>query len=100
MLYLGLWIGTVVAVCRGVPPAFLDDRDDGVLWVWATLSLISAPAALLALWLIRAPSGRWKYRGLWLRLAADVSQLTALMVYALERTALGGLGPYAFGLLM
>ena len=101
-LYLGLWLGSVAALLGGLPAAFLDDRGFVEVWAWAwsVLSLASAPAALLSLWMVNSANGKWKYRGLWLRIAADIGQFTALVVYAAERITFGGLGPYPTAILM
>lgn len=93
MLYLCLWIAAIIILVKGdfatIPPLFADEHSGNAFWIWASLSLICPPLALGSLWLIQSPHGEKKYRGLWLRIAADIGQLTAITVYLILRFAIG-----------
>lgn len=91
ILYLTLWIAAVVIFIVGdrhtVP---FPDNVNPLFWVWGGLSIVCPLAALGAVRLLRhASNPRWKYRGLWLRLAADIFQLTAMSAYLAMRMAEG-----------
>ena len=92
MLYLALWVGAIVVIIWGdiwsMPPT-LRDTSEGVFIVWGTLSLFCPPLGLIALWMIQSESGVVKYRGFWMRLAADIGQFTALFVYVAYRFHIG-----------
>ena len=55
---------------------------------------------MASLWLIQSPHGGKKYRGLWLRLAADIGQCTAITVYLILRLAIGDWHIYPFSCLI
>ena len=57
-----------------------------VMWpVWLTLGFWCPPQLLLSWWLIEKHTGKWRYRGLWLRLGADTGQLLALVAFLYSR---------------
>jgi hypothetical protein len=93
LLYISTWIAALVLLCLGdfenIPPETTDTPGGTVEWVWLGLSLISPPVALLASHLIRHRCGAVRYRGFWLRLAADLGQFTALTTYTIFRLSTG-----------
>lgn len=93
MLYLSIWLGVIVVLIKGdftnVPSEFADDPH-GAFWAWGGLGLLCPPMALGALRMIREDSnGYWKYRGLWLRLGADIGMFAALLTYTTVRIQIG-----------
>ena len=94
MLYFCLWFAAIVMLIWGDfaahPEPFSDLMTTGTFWAWGGLSLLCPPLALGSLRMIRddAP-GHWKYRGLWLRLGADIGQFVALMMYTIVRFQIG-----------
>ena len=104
MLYLCLWIATILVVFRGdftsLPSDYVDNHHDSIFWLWAGLSLVCPPLALGALHLIESSKGERKYRGFWLRLGADVGQACALTVYTLIRITTGDFHVYPRGALI
>ena len=93
MLYLCLWLSSIIIMIWGdfasYPALFADEHSGNIFWLWAGLSLLCPPMGMASLWLIQSPHGGKKYRGLWLRLAADIGQLTAVTVYVILRFAIG-----------
>ena len=53
----------------------------GTYTVWAVIALTSPPLALVAWWLVHCTTGRWRYRGLWFRLASDIGVFTVVLAY-------------------
>lgn len=103
MLYLCLWVSAVfvVIVDRFQPTVFSSEHSGSVFWVvWAGLSLVCPLLAMFSLWLIQSPSGARKYQGLWVRLAADVGQLTAITMYSALRFASGDWHIYPMGVVV
>ena len=104
MLYLCLWVAAIVIIVKGdfatIPPIFADEHSGVAFWLWSGLSLICPPLAMVSLWFIQSPHGERKYQGLWLRLAADVGQLTAVVVYLILRFAIGDWHVYPMGALI
>lgn len=101
MLYLGTLLATVILLTHGdftSIPEELQDETGGIFWVWGGLSLWAPPTALLADWLIRK-SPPCKYRAMWIRLGADLSQLVAMVIYLVMRLYLGDYHIYTMGLL-
>jgi hypothetical protein len=92
MLYLGLFTGTLIVLVWGdfatVPQHNLD-REYGLFWIWGGLSTVCPVLALGSLHLIQNRTGRQRYRGLWLRLGADVGQFTAMGLYLWLRLVWG-----------
>jgi hypothetical protein len=96
MLYLGTWIAAILVISFGdftyvaVHPGVVDyERAHQLFWVWNTLALVAPPMALLSLWMITHRGGRTRYRGLWLRLGADMMQLISMTIYLILRITLG-----------
>ena len=95
MLYMALWIAAIVIIVKGdfatIPPDLADatTTHGPTFWMWIGLSLACPPLGLVSLWMVRAPSGVWKYRGLWTRLGADIGQGVALLIYVVQRFHIG-----------
>lgn len=96
MLYLGTWTAALLVIAFGdfsylaANPGVVDyERAHQLFWVWNTLALIAPPMALLSLWLINQHKGKPRYRGLWLRLGADMMQAISMTIYLLLRLNLG-----------
>lgn len=91
MLFLATFIGAVWMLVFGdtaaVPshPTIREDSPFGLFWVWIVLALAAPPMGLGALWLIQNRDGASRYRGKWLRLAADIFEFSALLVYLVLR---------------
>ena len=102
MLYLCLWISAIVIVVadRFQTAAFASEHAGNIFWLWSGLSLLCPPMTIVSLWLIQSPHGDKKYRGLWLRLAADIGQCTAITVYLILRLAIGDWHIYPFSCLI
>ena len=105
MLYTGLWIATILIMLRGdftsVPPTLADATGhESLFWLWGGLGLLCPPLALVSVRLVTHPRGDIKYRGLWLRLAADIGQFTATLVYTMLRLDLGDYHVYGMGALL
>ena len=99
MLSLCLWVCAVLVIVidQFQPGVFEDEHAGSAFWVRAGLSLVCPPLAMVSLWLIQSPSGARKYQGLWVRLAADVGQLTAITMYAALRFLSGDWHIYPMG---
>lgn len=96
-LYVATWMATVVIIFKGdfaAIPRELQDEAEGTFWVWGSLSLWSAPIALVADHLIRS-SPRCKYRAMWLRLGADFGQFVSILVYLILRFYTGDYHVYS-----
>lgn len=92
MLYAFLWIAAIVIMVVGdfnAYPQILADTTDGAFWLWGGLSLGCPPLALFSVRMVQSLDGRTKYRGLWIRMAADIGQLTALTIYMVLRLSVG-----------
>lgn len=96
-LYVATWVAVLIVITKGdyaAIPRELQDDAEGAFWVWAGLSLWSAPTALLADHLIRR-SAKCKYRAMWLRLGADLAQFISLLVYMILRVYTGDYHVYS-----
>lgn len=106
MLYLGCFLAALTILIFGdftnVPshPGIDADRQYGLFWIWGSLSLICPVLALGSLWLIQHRRGLTRYRGLWLRLAADIGQCTAMVMYVILRLTWGDYHVYPVAVLM
>lgn len=90
MLYTCMWIGAVLHILVGdVTAVQRDTAVGGVYGAWIGLSLFTPPMALAALILIVHTSGRWRLRGLWLRLGADVGFTAAMSTYLVVKLGSG-----------
>ena len=93
MLYLCLWVGAIIVIVRGdftsLPQEFMDNHHTAMFWLWAGLSLICPPMAMGAMQMIKSSNGYREYRGLWLRLGADIGQSSALSTYLVLRFSEG-----------
>lgn len=94
MLYLATWIATWVILIAGdfasIPETFRDEAaKTQVLWSWGALGLLSPVIGIGSLRMITHGTGRWRYRGLWMRLGADVGQFAAMVIYLVLRIAVG-----------
>lgn len=84
ILYFVLWGATVrIAVTDdNVPLAFSQVLSSEAGTLWTALGLTCPPLALLSWWLVaKSTVSRAALAGLWIRLGADVGQLTALITY-------------------
>lgn len=66
-------------------PTIREDSPFGLFWIWIILALAAPPMALGSLWLIQNGNGSQRYRGKWLRLAADIFQFTVMTIYLILR---------------
>lgn len=103
ILYLSMWLAALIILVVGdrhtVP---FPDNANALYWVWGGLSLTCPMLALLALRMLRrdTTNSRWKYRGLWVRLGADIGQFTAMSVYLALRISEGDYHVYPTAALM
>lgn len=95
MLYLATFLAAVTVLIFGdftnlpTHPGIQTDREFGLFWIWAILSLTCPALGLGSLWLVQNREGKYRYRGLWLRLAADIGQFTAMGTYLILRLTWG-----------
>lgn len=102
ILYLATWAATIIIIVKGdfaSIPDELQDEAQGTFWVWGSLSLFATPLALLADYLLHK-SPPCKYRAMWMRLGADLSQFVSILVYLLLRFYLGDYHVYSTAALM
>lgn len=96
MLYTCMWIGAVLHLTIGDVTAIeRDDAPAGVYLAWMSLSLLTPPMALAALILIVHTTGRWRLRGLWLRLGADIGFTAAMSTYLVVKLGSGDFHIYS-----
>lgn len=92
MLYVALWVAAWLILLKGdfaSIPIEQADTEFGTPEIWLVLSLLSPPLALSSLWMIFRGSRRLTYPGFWVRLAADVGQFTAMVMYTIMRITVG-----------
>lgn len=96
MLFSFMWIGAVLHLVFGdLTAVHRDDLAGGVYVAWMGLSLITPPMALAALALIVHATGRWRLRGLWLRLGADIGFTAAMSTYLVVKLGSGDFHTYS-----
>ena len=106
LLFLATWVSALILLTMGdfgnIPFETSDTpaSSGGVEWIWLGLSLVCPPLALFSLWLTKHRTGKWRYRGFWLRLAADVGQCAALLTYTIARFMGGDWRVYPTGILI
>lgn len=99
MLYTFTWIATWIILLFGDlstsahPGAFRDESID-TFWIWGSLGLTAPVLGIGSLRLITHGKGKWRYRGLWLRLCADIGQFTAMLLYTIARIGVGDFHVY------
>jgi hypothetical protein len=83
VLYLMLWGAALRLLLLRIDPLPIDTAlgSESLYEVWLGLGMACPPLALLAWWLIRHRLGVWRYRGMWLRLSADIGMCTSVMAY-------------------
>lgn len=91
ILYPLLWLAVIlVAITDNEPLRMSEIIGPGAYTAWLTVGFTAPPLCLAAWVLIRYTSGRWRLRGMWLRLAADLGQLGALAGYLAIRLSVSG----------
>lgn len=100
MLYLSTFLAALTILIfgdfttmgghAGIPA----DTEFGLYGVWTAMSLCCPVLGLGSLWLIQNREGRHRYRGLWLRLGADVGQFFAMTTYLVLRISWGDFHVY------
>lgn len=105
MLYLAVFAASIIILIWGdftnLPSVGgLDqDRNYGLFWVWGGLSTLCPVMALGSLYLIQNRTGAMRYRGLVMRLGADVGQFTAMALYFVLRIVWGDYHVYPVAVL-
>lgn len=93
LLFAATWVGALILLVVGdfanVPAETSDLNHGGAQYIWLALSLVCPPIGLWSLHMIRTGSGMTRYKGMWIRLGADLGQFTALATYLIAR-AVGG----------
>lgn len=92
LMFTATWIGAWVLLLLGDfgnVPEETSDVSHPIGWIWLSLSLVCPPLGLWALHLVKTRRGRERYVGLWLRLSADIGQMTALSTYFVARSFSG-----------
>ena len=85
ILFLFLWIGTFHVVLPGGGNASINALG-GIAWViWLVTGFACPPLLLLSWWLIDKQQGRWRYRGMWIRLSADMGELGVIFTFLWAR---------------
>lgn len=87
ILFLFLWIANWHIVFPGGGNASIDTLGIGAWEMWLGTGFICPPLLLLSWWLIEKCNGRWRYRGMWLRLAADMGELGVVVAFLWARLA-------------
>lgn len=105
LLYLSMWIGALTLILFGDFANLPSETADftgvgGIDWAWTGLSILCPPIALGSLHLIKFRTGEKRYRGYWLRLAADIGQFTSLSMYIATRFADGDYRVYPTSILI
>lgn len=91
MLYLATFVAAILILIFGdvtalpAHPTIREDSPFGLFWIWITLALSAPPMALGSLWLIQNRDGVQRYRGILLRLGADIFQFTVMLIYLILR---------------
>lgn len=82
ILYLFMFGAAVRLRHKGTEPAVFEmvlRRD--VYDTWLALAIFSPMVALAAWVMIEKRSGRWRFLGMWMRLAADIGAVTVMLSY-------------------
>ena len=88
LLFAALWVATFhVATIPGGGRFGMEQLVGGLWEWWLALSLGCPPLLLLSWWMIERCSGVWRYRGMFLRIGADVGQFLALVAFLWARIA-------------
>jgi hypothetical protein len=87
-LFLAVFYGTILSVTLGDKTIDPPGADfEAAEWLWSITAIGSPPLAFVAVWMIIHTSGRWRYLALWLRLAADIGIMAAMIAYLYEHIA-------------
>ena len=65
------------------PPNFKEAIADHFYGIWLSLGVFSPIIALISWFMIKIPSGRSTFVGMWVRLAADIGMFTNVLSYHL-----------------
>lgn len=104
MLYLATFLAALTVLVFGdfvaFPPHQGIETTHAVYWMWLAMSLGCPLLGLGSLWLIQNRVGKYRYRGLWLRLAADIGQFTTMLIYVVLRLTWGDYHIYPVAVLV
>ena len=78
-LHASVWIGVILTLIFGetnlIPPVDFAD------WTWLVFGLAAPVVGFSSVWMLANCEGRYRYIGLWLRMAADAGLVVALISY-------------------
>lgn len=83
ILFASLWLATWHVSMPG--GSGMRQFGDAAWTGWVILGLLCPPLLFLSWWLIERTTGTWRYRGMYVRVAADAGQSLALMAYLYVR---------------
>jgi hypothetical protein len=89
ILFLAMWIGAWLVILTGNEPLHLENISEHIYTLWAGAGLTAPLLYLGSRFLILHKPGIWRYRGYWLRLAADVAEFAVLSSFLLSRFEVG-----------
>lgn len=82
ILYFFVFGATLrLAYLQSPPPAFDVIIYDNFYIVWLSLGILSPVLSFISWFLIEKRTGRKRFMGMWLRLAADIGVFTTLITY-------------------
>ena len=82
ILYFFLW-GAAVRLWanQSAPPNFDEVIAHGFYGVWLSMGIVGPVLALVSWYLIRKRTGRWRFLGMWARLAADITVSVVILAF-------------------
>jgi len=85
IMFAFLWIAMWHIASPGGGNAAIDALGIAAWPIWLATGFLCPPLLLLSWWLIEKQQGRWRYRGMWMRLAADVGEFGVLAAFLWAR---------------
>lgn len=85
ILFACIWVGTWHIAYPGGGEASIGRLFQGLWTAWLITGFTCPPLLVLSWWLIAKCAGRWRYRGMWLRLAADIGGFAVMFTYLYAR---------------
>jgi hypothetical protein len=89
ILFTFLAGAVLLVIFTGTEPLHLEVLSEHLYIAWCSLGIFCCPAACVSYHLITHKTGTWRYRGYWLRLAADMAAFANLTAFLLSRFEVG-----------